>query len=123
MIPLTTALIVVNGIIVAGLGDYPNGARKLFSDHHYECPEILAILEEDLNVLAGGKCWNNRKGFPGKDDNITLPRGCERGTSKRLYNRGFHIVATRWKDSKTIQFISSLRKLEKKNSPDGDVKK
>ena len=48
--------------------------------------------------------------------------GGEKGTSKCLYNCRFRIVSTRWKDSKTLQFISSLRKLEKQNSSDVDVK-
>ena len=35
------------------------------------------------------------------------------GDFKLLYNICFRLVDTRWKDSKTLQFISSLRKLEK----------
>ena len=64
-------------------------------DHRYACPELLAILEEELNVLAGGTCQKNRKGFPVKYNHITLPRGCEWGTLKCLYNCCLHIVATR----------------------------
>ena len=65
-------------------------------------------------MLAGGTCRNNSQCPPLKCDHINLPRECERGTSKRHYNRFFHIFATQWKYSQTLQFISSLRKLEKK---------
>ena len=120
---ITTIKAFVNGIIAAGVGNDTDGARKMFLDNRYACPEILAILEEDLNFLVGGTCWKNRKGFPGKCDRLTLSRGCERGTFKRLYNFRFHILAAQWKDPKTLQFISSIRKLEKQKSPDIEVKK
>ena len=81
----------------------------------------MAILEEDINVLSGGTCQKNRIGFPGKDDHLTLLRGCEMGTFKRLYNFRFHLVAARWKYSKTLQFIISLSKLEKQKSPNEEV--
>ena len=42
----TTVKAVVNGIVEAGVGNDPDGARKLFSDNCYACPEILAILED-----------------------------------------------------------------------------
>ena len=64
-------------------------------------------------MLAGGTCRKNRKVFPGKCDFLILPKGCERDDFKRLYNRRFRLVAIRCKYSKTLQFISSLRKLEK----------
>ena len=34
----------------------PNGERKLFLYNHHACPELL---EEDINLLAGGKCSKN----------------------------------------------------------------
>ena len=98
-----------------GVGNDPDGARKLFLDYHYACPKLLAILEVELNVLSGVIFRKNRRGFAGKDYNLTIPRGCERGTFKRLYNIHFHIFATLCKDSKTLQFISSLRKLENRS--------
>ena len=64
-------------------------------------------------MLAYGACRKNRKVFQGKNDNITLPRGCERGTFKRLYNSCFCLVVTLWKDLKTLQCIRSLKKILK----------
>ena len=59
---LSTAIkVVVNGIITAGVVNDPNGARELFLDNRHACPELLSILEEKVNVLAGGTCRKNRK--------------------------------------------------------------
>ena len=73
---------VVSGINTAGVVNDPNGAREMFLDNLHAFPEILAILEEELNVLAGGTCRKNRKGFPLKYYCLTLQSGCERGTYK-----------------------------------------
>ena len=54
--PPTTIKAVVIVIITIGVGNDHDGARKMFLDHRYECPRILAILEEYINVLAGGTC-------------------------------------------------------------------
>ena len=67
---------------MAGEDNDIDGARKLFLYHRYACPELLAILEEEINVLAGGTCRKNRKGVPVKDDSITPQGVCERGTFK-----------------------------------------
>ena len=74
-------------------------------------------------MLAGSIFQKNRKGLPVKDDSLNIPRGCERGTFKNISNFRFHLVATQWKYSKTLQLIISLVKLEKQKSPDGEVKK
>ena len=95
------------------MGNDPNGARKMFLDHSYACPKILAILEDGLNVITGGTCRKNNKGLPGKYDNLNLPKGCEMGGFKRIYNLHLCLVATQCKYSNTILFISSLSKLEK----------
>ena len=92
-------------------------------DHRYACPELLTILEEELNILAGNTREKTRKYFPVKHNCLNLLRSCERGTFKHIYNCCFRIVATRWKDSKTLQFISILRKLEKHKSSDREVNK
>ena len=86
------------------------GARKLFLENRYGCPELFAILFEDINLIGGGTCRNIRICFLGDDEPLTFPKGIDIGTYSWLYNRRFHIVATRWKDYKTLQFISSLRK-------------
>ena len=94
----------------------------MFLFNLYACPELLAILEEELNVIAGGTCRHNMKCFSLKDCFLTLLMGCKRGTPKCIYNCCFCIVATQWKNTKTLQFISSLRKLEKQKSSYLDAK-
>ena len=57
----TTIGVFVNGIITSDVVNDPDGAIELFLDHHHACPELMAILEEKLNVLTGGTCRKNRK--------------------------------------------------------------
>ena len=33
--------------------------QENFLYNHHACPELLAILEEDINVLSGGTCSKN----------------------------------------------------------------
>ena len=71
------------------------------------------------HLVGGPQCacrrnmLKNRKGLPVKFDYLTLLRDFERETFKWLYNRRLRIFSTRCKDSKTLQLISSLSKLEK----------
>ena len=65
---------------MAGVVNDPDGLREMFLDNRDACPELLDILEEELNVLAGGTCTNNRKLFSLKDIFLTLLMGCKRGT-------------------------------------------
>eukprot|EP00957_Ditylum_brightwellii_P075165 5711884-Ditylum_brightwellii.AAC.1 len=62
-----------------------------------------------MNILGTGTCRKNRKGFPGDDSRSVVTPQSQWGTFKRVYNRRFHLVATTWKDSKILQFISNLR--------------
>ena len=63
-----------------------------------------------MSLIVGVTFINSRIGFPGNDEQLKFPKSAERVTYKRLYNRPFNIVATIWKDSKTLQFIRILRK-------------
>ena len=105
----TTMKAVVNAVIASGMANDPDGARELFFDNRYAAPELCALLQEELNVYSAGTCRANRIGFPGKDPRLVLSSRAERGTFQRLYCARFNMIATRWKDSKTLQFISNLR--------------
>ena len=61
-----------------------------------------------MNIYSAGTCRANRIGFPGQDPRLDLPARAERGTYKRLYCERFNMIATCWKDSKRLQFISNL---------------
>eukprot|EP00957_Ditylum_brightwellii_P178348 13583207-Ditylum_brightwellii.AAC.1 len=51
----------------------PNGARTLYADNHYSCPELLATLYEEMNILGAGTCRKSRKRFPGDDSRLVVP--------------------------------------------------
>ena len=61
----TKIKVVVNGIIGSGVGNDHDVARKIFLDHHYACPKLRAIYEEELNVLVGGR-WHMSERLPRK---------------------------------------------------------
>eukprot|EP00957_Ditylum_brightwellii_P112093 8546947-Ditylum_brightwellii.AAC.1 len=100
---------VVNASIASGIANDPKCICILYTDSRYACPELFAGLQEGLNLLAAGTCWKSMKGFPGKDEHVIVPHGAERGDTKRLHYRCFNTVAMRWKDSKVLQFMSTLR--------------
>lgn len=58
------------------------------------------------NICAVGTCKANRIGF--KSDRLQLEKGAERGSFKRLVDKRLIIVITRWKDSKTLQNVSTV---------------
>eukprot|EP00957_Ditylum_brightwellii_P138051 10524783-Ditylum_brightwellii.AAC.1 len=70
---------------------------------------VNACIASGIANDPRGTCQKNRKGFLGNDEHLNMPGGAERGDFKRLYNRCSHMASTRWKDSKVLQFISTLR--------------
>ena len=62
-----------------------------------------------MNLIGVGTCRKNRIGFPGNYERFVFPKSAERVTYRQIYNRRFRLVATRRKDFKTLQFVSSLR--------------
>eukprot|EP00957_Ditylum_brightwellii_P089866 6843860-Ditylum_brightwellii.AAC.1 len=85
---------VVNTCTSSRIANDSRGAQALYMDNKFTCPELFAILQENLKLLAVGTCWKNRKGFPDKGELHILPCGDERDNFKRLYNGHFQIVAT-----------------------------
>ena len=107
----TTIKAVINAILASNITNDCCGARKIFLHDRYACPDLFSIIFEEMDSIGGGTCKKNRICLPGNDERLTLPKVAERGTYRRLYNRCFHIVDTRRKDSKTLQFIRSLMKI------------
>ena len=86
------------------------GARKIFLDNMYACPDLFVILFKDMNPIGSGTCRKNIIVFPGNDERLTLPKFWERGDCRQIYNRCLHLLSTMWKDSNILRLISSLRK-------------
>jgi hypothetical protein len=85
--------------------DEPLGARIIFTDNWYTSPLLFCKLL-DHNLYAVGTCKTNRKGFP-KKTIMRKKRNAERGECKRHYNKGLHMLATSWFDSKPVHLIST----------------
>ena len=61
-----------------------------------------------MNLIGCETCRKNRIGFPVNDEWFTFPKDADRLTYRQIYNMRFHIAATRWKNSNTLQFIISF---------------
>ena len=68
------------------MGNNSNSARNKNLNNCYAYSKLMAILEEEINVLAGGICGNNMKVLPGKYHHLTLLRECEGGGFNCLYD-------------------------------------
>ena len=106
----TTMKAVINALLASNVLNDTYWSQILSIDNSYACPELFVIIGEEMNLIWGGTWRKNIVCFPGDEKWLTFSKLARRGTCGRLYNRRFHIVATRWKDYKTLQFISSLRK-------------
>ena len=105
----TTIKAVINAVLDSNIKNDDYGTHEIFLGNRYYFTGIFAILFEYMNLIGGGNCRNNRIYFRGNCERLTFPKGAERGTYRRLYSMLFRILATRGKDSKTLQFISRLR--------------
>ena len=104
----TTQKAVANAIVQSGIANDINGCRYLYMDNRYACPQLLALLLTNYNVRGVGTCRAGRKGFPKNE--LTLDDKSDRGTFVRLVDKRLGMVATRWKDSKTLQVVSTVMK-------------
>ena len=55
-----------------------------------------------------GTCKASRKGFP--KDELVVDKKSDRGTYVRLVDKRLGMVATRWKDSRILQVVSTFMK-------------
>ena len=50
----------------------------------YACPELFAILFEEMNLIECGTYRKNIIGFTGNYERLKFPKVAERGTYRRL---------------------------------------
>jgi len=104
----TTQKAVVNAIIKTGLDmAAPEGYRYLASDNKYNCNELLGILRDKCRVYGGGTCRKRRRGFDADQLNM-VKSSTERGDFKLLYDAKNEIINGQWRDSKVVNFASSV---------------
>ena len=104
----TTQKAVANAIIQSGIANDVNGCRYLYMDNRYACPQLLALMLTNYNVRGVGTCRAGRKGFPKTE--LALDDKSDRGSFVRLVDKRLGMVATRWKDSKMLQVVSTVMK-------------
>ena len=92
----TTRKAVINAVLDSNIANDCCGAWKIFLDNRCACPELLVILFEEMNLIGGGTCRNNRICFPGDDERLAFTKGSQRGTYREIYIRRFCFVSTIW---------------------------
>ena len=97
---------VTNAILKSGIAKDLDGCRYIFMDNCYAAAQLLALVMTNYNIRAVGTCKANRIGF--ESDKLQLEKGVERGSFKRLVDKRLGMIITRWKDSKTLQTVSTV---------------
>ena len=104
----TTQKAVTNAILKAGINNDVDGCHYIFMDNRYAAPQLLALMSKEWNIRAVGICQANRKGFPSAM--LSLSNSSDRGSFMRLVDKILGMVATRWKDSRILQTVSTVMK-------------
>ena len=104
----TTQKAVANAIIKSRIDNDVDGCRYIFMDNRYAAPQLLALMSKEWNIRGVGTCKANRKGFPTKE--LALSDASDRGSFVRLVDKRLGMVATRWKDSRILQTVSTVMK-------------
>ena len=104
----TTQKAVANAIVKSGIANDINGSRHIFMDNRYAAPQLFALMQTNYNVRGVGTCKANRKGFDSKA--LEIDNKSDRGTFKRMVDDRLGMVITRWKDSRTLQVVSTVMK-------------
>ena len=104
----TTQKAVANAIVKSGIANDINGSRHIFMDNRYAAPQLFALMQTNYNVRGVGTCKANRKGFDSKA--LEIDNKSDRGTFKRMVDDRLGMVITRWKDSRTLNVVSTVMK-------------
>ena len=104
----TTQKAVANAIVKSQISNDKDGSRHIYMDNRYAAPQLFAIMVTNYNVRGVGTCKANRLGYD--SEKLQLPNPCDRGTFIRKVDKRLGMVITRWKDSKTLQTVSTVMK-------------
>ena len=104
----TTQKAVANAILKSQINNDKDGCRYIMMDNRYAAPQLLAIMLSNYNIRGVGTCKASRTGYD--SERLQLPKNAERGTFKRLIDPRLGMIITRWRDSKTLQTVSTVMK-------------
>ena len=96
----------MNSIIQSGIGNDPNGIRRLYMDNRYTCAALFILLHEKFDILCAGTVCVNSHGWP--KQLMTLTESTKRGTTLRKYDATNKILCMQWMDNKVVSLTSSL---------------
>eukprot|EP00957_Ditylum_brightwellii_P167784 12772645-Ditylum_brightwellii.AAC.1 len=97
---------VANAIIKLGIANDPDRCRYFYMGSHYITPELFAMMTSTWNIQGVGTYKANRTGFA--SDELQLDKHTKQGDYIYLVDDHIGMVITRWKDSKTLQTVSTI---------------
>ena len=95
---INSVFLVINSVLDSHISNDHCGSRKILLDNRYDYPELFEIIFEEIKLIGGGTCRKKIIDFPGNYERLTFPKGADRGTYWKIYNRRFHILSKRCKD-------------------------
>ena len=113
----TTQKAIMNSVIQSGIGNDPNGIRRLYMDNCYSCAALFILLREKFDILCAGTVRVNCQGWP--KQLMTLTKSAKRGTTLRKYDATNKILCLQWMDNKIVSLTSSLQISGKVTVPEG----
>ena len=96
----------MNSIIQSGIGNDPNGIRRLYMDNRYTCAALFILLHEKFDILCSGTMHVDCHGWP--KQLMTLTKSAKRGPTLRKYDATNKILCMQWMDNKVVSLTSSL---------------
>lgn len=102
----TTQKAVANAVMQSGIGNDPDGMRRLFMDNRYTAAPLFILLRERFDILCAGTTRKNRIGWP--KDQMNMPKSAPRGSNMVLYDKTNKVLVLQWKDNKVVSCTSTL---------------
>ena len=75
---------VITYFLASNISNDHCGLHIIFLENRYACPDLFLILSGKMDLIGGGTYRNNRIGFPGNDELLTLKKVAERETYRRI---------------------------------------
>jgi len=101
----TTQKVVLNAALHANMDECVHGARHIYVDNRYQCPQLAAVLLKRYSICSTGTCRNGRVGW--NKTLFDLKKSQDKGTRKLAVDRINGVMCAQWVDSKVVNCVSS----------------
>ena len=107
MIP-TIQKVVNNAIVKSQIANDKDGSRHVCKDNRNAAPRLFSTMLTNCNLRGSRTRKANRVGHD--SENLQLSKSSDRGTFIHKVDKRLGMVMSRWKDSKSLQNVSTVMK-------------